>query len=119
MVLHNPLDSSNVVRCASQDLTSDEIAAHLKAGKAVKSLGVSWNHVIHCIIDDDLSIKRLQFQAIEEEQSTCGRSHPGAEIRSGLCADDARADAFFESLFRAFGGLGEPKPFGRKNKEED
>ena len=41
VVLHNPLDSSNVVRCASQDLASDEIAAHLEAGKAVKSLGVS------------------------------------------------------------------------------
>ena len=62
-----------MVRCASQDLTSDEIAAHLKAGKAVKSL-VFLNHVIHCIIDDDLSIKRLQFQAIEEEQSTVKKS---------------------------------------------
>ena len=27
--------------------------------------------------------------------------------------------AFFESLFRAFGGLGEPKPLGRKNRNED
>ena len=27
--------------------------------------------------------------------------------------------AFFESLFKAFGGLGEPKPFSRKNKDEE
>ena len=119
VVLHNPLDSSNVVRCASQDLTSDEIAAHLKAGKAVKSLGVSWNHVIHCIIDDDLSIKRLQFQAIEEEQATVEEVTPVQKFDQDFALMTLELTAFFESLFRAFGGLGQPKPFGRKNKEED
>ena len=88
VVLHNPLDSSNVVRCASQDLTSDEIAATSKRAKRSRAW-VSLESGIHCIIHDDLSIKRLQFEAIEEEQSTVGGSHPGAEIRSGLCADDA------------------------------
>ncbi len=119
VVLHNPLDSNNVVRCASQDLTGDEIAAHLEAGKAVKSLGVSWNHVIHCVINDDLSIKRLRFEVIEEEQFTAGEVTPAQKFDQDFALMTLELTAFFESLFGAFGGLGEPKPFGREKQEED
>ena len=75
--------------------------------------------MIHCIIDDDLSIKRLQFQAIEEEQSTVEEVTQAQKFDQDFALMTLELTAFFESLFRAFGGLGEPKPFGRKNKEED
>ena len=117
VVLHNPLDSGNVVRCASQDLTGDEIAAHLDAGKTVKSLGVSWNRVIRCVINDDLSVKRLQFEAIEEEKSTVEEATPAQKFDQDFALMTLELTPFFESLFRAFGGLGEPKSFGRRNKE--
>lgn len=119
VVLHNPLDSSNVVRCASQDLTGDEIAAHLEAGKQVKSLGVSWNNMIHCVINDDLSIKRLQFEAVEEDDVGSDEVTPAQKFDQDFALMTLELSSFFESLFSAFGGLDDPKPFSRKNKDEE
>ena len=118
-VLHNPLDSNNVVRCASQDLTGEEIAAHLDAGKHVKSLGVSWNNVLHCMVNDDLSIKRLQFEAIEEDIEGGEEVTPAQKFDQDFALMTLELTGFFESLFKAFGGLDAPKPMSRKNKDED
>lgn len=119
VVLHNPLDSSNVVRCTSQDLTGDEIATHLEAGKQVTSLGLSWNNVIHCMVNDDLSIKRLQFEAIEEDNEGVEDATPAQKFDQDFALMTLELMGFFESLFKAFGGLGDPKPMGRKNAEEE
>jgi recombination associated protein RdgC len=119
VVLHNPLDSSNVVRCASQDLAGDEIAAHLEAGKQVKSLGVSWNNMIHCVINDDLSIKRLQFEAVEEDNVGADEVTPAQKFDQDFALMTLELSGLFKSLFSAFGGLGDPKPFSGKNKDEE
>jgi len=119
VVLHNPLDSSNVVRCASQDLLGDEIASHLEAGKQVQSLGVSWNNVVHCVVNDDLSIKRLQFEAIEEDKESTDDVTPAQKFDQEFALMTLELMGFFDSLFKAFGGLGEPKPMGRKNEDEE
>ncbi len=113
VVLHNPLDSSNVVRCASQDLTGDEIAVHLEAGKLVKSLGLSWNNVLHCVVNDDLSIKRLQFEAIEEDREGGTEETPAQRFDQDFALMTLELQGFFDSLFKAFGGLDKPKPLGR------
>ncbi len=118
-VLHNPLDSSNVVRCASQDLTGDEIATHLEAGKQAKSLALSWNGVIHCMVNDDLSIKRLQFEAIEEDNAGMEDATPAQKFDQDFALMTLELDNFFTELFNAFGGLDEPRPMSRKNEEDD
>ncbi len=117
VVLHNPLDSSNVVRCASQDLTGDEIATHLEAGKQVKSLSLSWNNVIHAMINDDLSIKRLQFESVEEDHAGMEDATPAQKFDQDFALMTLELSGFFESLFKAFGGLDEPRAMGRKNEE--
>lgn len=119
VVLHNPLDSSNVVRCASQDLGGDEIAAHLDAGKRVVSLGVSWNNVIHCIVNDDLSVKRLQFESIEEDTEGMEDATPAQKFDQDFALMTLELSGFFKSLFTVFGGLEAPRPMGRKDKDGD
>ena len=54
-------DEGAILRCKRQDLSSDEIQMHLDSGKEVTKLAVNWNDAIECIIEDDLSIKRLKF----------------------------------------------------------
>ena len=66
--LLNPIDGGNVVRCKGQDLFSEEIQAHLGAGKQVKSLGVTWNSVVSCVLSEDLSVKRVKFVGMNEER---------------------------------------------------
>ncbi len=119
VVLHNPQDSNNVVRCTSQDLTGDEIAIHLDAGKQVKSLALSWNHVIHCLVNDDLSIKRLQFEAIEENMEGAEDVTPAQKFDQDFALMTLELSGFFNALFDAFGGLGEVRPMGRKNKDDE
>ena len=119
VVLHNPRDSSNVVRCANQDLTGDEISVHLAAGKQAKSLGLSWNQVLHCVVNDDLSVKRLQFEAIEEDKEGVEDETPAQKFDQDFALMTLELKGFFKSLFKAFGGLDEPKPLGRKDDDTE
>lgn len=117
-VLHNPLDSGNVIRCTSQDLTGDEIATHLEAGKTAKSLAIAWNNVIHCMVNDDLSIKRLQFAAIEEDNEGMQDATPAQKFDQDFALMTLELSNFLGELFKAFGGLAEPRPLGRKDEDE-
>ena len=49
------------VRCKRQDLRSAEIRGHIKAGKRVRRLALTWDDRINAVLDSDLSIKRLKF----------------------------------------------------------
>ncbi len=103
--LRSPDDESSTVRCKNHDLSSPEIQAHLKAGKEVIKLAVSWNDRMTFVLDDSLGIKRLRFLDLVLDQA--------AEINTD---DDAqRFDAdfaimshelaeFFPRLLEIYGG---------------
>ena len=107
--LFNPLDGSNVIRCKGQDLVSDEIQAHLAAGKRVKQLGVRWNNHLSCSIVEDLSIKRLRFEDIKEESENFQEESPAQKFDQEFVLMTLGLSAFFKSFFNAFGGLEDPK----------
>ncbi|MEJ2591319.1 MAG: recombination-associated protein RdgC [Candidatus Thiodiazotropha sp.] len=54
-------EDPGVLRCKGQDLGAEEMLAHLDAGKDVVKLSVSWDERLSCVIESDLSIKRLRF----------------------------------------------------------
>lgn len=58
-----------IVNCKRQDLLSDEIHAHLKAGKLVTRLALQWHNRIGLVIDDEFVIRRLQFLDLVQEQA--------------------------------------------------
>jgi len=105
--LYNPIDGSNIVRCKGQDLSSEEIAAHLEAGKQVKNLGVTWNSLLSCVIADDLSVKRLRFEGMVEEQANEEVESPEQKFDQEFAVMSLELTGFFESYFSAFGGLDE------------
>jgi recombination associated protein RdgC len=59
--LRDPRDERALVRCSGQDLGSEEIATHLRAGKEVVKLAVRWREHLEFLLDEDLSLKRLRF----------------------------------------------------------
>lgn len=94
-----------IVNCKRQDLLSEEIQAHLEAGKLVARLALQWNDRIGFVIDDDLVIRRLQFfdlvqtQAHESETETSEqRFDADFAIMTGEVA------ALLKRLFEVFGG---------------
>ena len=60
--LRDPRDSGSVVRCRGQDLGSEAIAAHIRAGKQVVKLALEWPERGSFILQEDLSIKRLRLE---------------------------------------------------------
>ncbi|MDZ7811146.1 MAG: recombination-associated protein RdgC [Arhodomonas sp.] len=43
------------------DLHSGEVTAHIKAGKLVRRLALTWDERMGLVLDADLSVKRLKF----------------------------------------------------------
>ena len=104
--LYNPAEDGNVVRCKGQDLFSDEIQTHLAAGKQVKKLGVLWKDALSCILEDDLTIKRLKFQDMVLEKADEADAESAAEqFDQDFAVMSLELSKFFKSLFKAFGGL--------------
>lgn len=106
--LYNPIDGSNIVRCKSQDLATDEIQTHLTAGKQVRSLGVSWNGLLSGVIADDLTVKHLKFEDIREEQESFDEESSAQKFDQEFSLMTLELTEFFKSFFNAFGGLDDP-----------
>lgn len=104
--LSNPLDTGNVIRCKGQDLDGEEIQQLLDAGKRCSKLAVVWKDSIRCIINDDLSLKRLKFEDTLLQQA----SETEAESREQQFDQDFAVMALelnqlCQDLFKVFGGL--------------
>ena len=105
--LFNPLEDSNVVRCKGQDLASEEIHAHLSAGKQVKKLGVVWNHTLSCVIGADLGISRLKFEdMILEKADEVDADSAAQQFDQDFAIMSLEVSKFMKSLSSAFGGIG-------------
>lgn len=97
-----------VVRCKKLDLTASEIRNHLESGMHVSKIALSWKEAIHCVIDDQLAIKRVKF-----EDSICDKANDrNPETKAeAFDADFAimtlELKNFIAALISAFGGEAE------------
>ncbi len=67
--LRDTHEDGGTVRCKRQDLGSEEIQQHLAAGKVVSKLALAWSDKLSLLIDDKLSIKRLRFEDLLQDQA--------------------------------------------------
>ena len=66
--LRAPEESGGIIRCKRQDLAAPEIKNHLDTGKQVIKLAISWSDRLSFIVDENLSIKRLKFLDLIQDQ---------------------------------------------------
>jgi len=66
--LRSPEEGGGSIRCKRHDLALPEIKNHLDSGKEVTKLAVNWADRIAFIIDENLSIKRLRFLDLIQDQ---------------------------------------------------
>ncbi len=103
--LRDGQDESGVIRCRGQDLTSDEVRGHLQAGKQVARLALEWDQRIACVLQEDLSIRRLRFldavgAALDDVEAETEEQRRDAEF--ALMSGELRH--FWARLLDVFGG---------------
>jgi len=108
--LKDPTEDPGVLRCKGQDLTAREVLGHLEAGKEVVKLGVAWEELIACTLEADMSLKRLRFLDLLQEQAA------DCQVESEADAFDAHFSLmalefrrFLPRLFEVFGGAVQEK----------
>ena len=67
-VLEDPSAEGCEVRVKRQDLISEEMRAHIDAGKRVRRLALTWGDRISAVLDADLSLRRVKFLDVIREQ---------------------------------------------------
>ena len=75
----------------------------------MKSLGVSWNNLLSCNIGDDLVVKRLRFEEMQEDTEQSQDISPAQKLDQEFALMSLELANFFQALFAAFGGLAEPR----------
>lgn len=53
-------NGDGIIRCKRQDLAANEIQNHLKSGKQVVKLGLTWRSRLCFTLEQDFSVKRIQ-----------------------------------------------------------
>jgi recombination associated protein RdgC len=102
--LRNPRESKNIIRCKNQELESEEIESHLKAGKRVIQLAINWRQAIGFVLGEDFSLKRLKFtDAIKEEAST-DADDAASQFDQDFAVMSLQLGTLIDELVEAFGG---------------
>ncbi len=58
-----------VVKVSKQDLTADEVVQHVKNGKTVTQLGLTWREQISFVLTQDFTLKRIQYLDVLQEEA--------------------------------------------------
>ncbi|NCA69959.1 MAG: recombination-associated protein RdgC [Sphingobacteriia bacterium] len=82
--LRDASDSASLIRCRGQDLVSEEILAHLRAGMRVVKLALSWDDRLEFVLADDLSLKRLRVADALLEEMGEDELDPAARLDAEL-----------------------------------
>jgi len=91
--------------CQKQDLTAEEIHAHLAAGKLVKRLALEWNERLGVIVDDDLIIRRIQqLDLVQAQINDAEIETPLQQFETDFLIMTAELTALIKRLFIVFGG---------------
>lgn len=94
-----------VIRCKNQDLHADEIRSHLDSGMFVNKVAISWKEAIHCILDDQLAVKRLKFEdKIQEQANDRNPDSKAEQFDADFAIMTLELKGFIAALLDAFGG---------------
>lgn len=97
-----------IIRCKQQDLTASEILSHLESGMHVSKIALTWKEAIHCVIDDQLAIKRLKFEdSISEKANERNPDSKAEQFDADFSIMTLELKAFIAALMAAFGGEGD------------
>lgn len=102
--LRDPTDTGAIVRCRRQDLETDEVREHVKSGKQVFQLGLTWEDRISFVLGEDLSIRKLRFlDAILDELNDDVRESAAAELDASFTLMTLELERLLAKIEEIFG----------------
>jgi len=94
-----------VVRTKKLDLTSSEVRNHLESGMRVSKISLCWKEAIHFVIDDQLTIKRMNFEdAIIEKANDCNAETKAEQFDADFSVMALELRGMIGDLIAGFGG---------------
>jgi len=103
--LRDPGEEGGVVRCKGVELDSEEISIHLEAGKQVVKLAMTWEENISFLLNEDLSIKRLKFGDVMQEQlDDSGAEDAASKFDASFAIMSMEFAKLLPAVLDAFGG---------------
>ena len=103
--LRNQRESRNTVRCKSQELESEEILAHIKAGKRAIQLALNWKEAIRFVLTEEFVVKRLKFEDVIQQQAQGDAEDKATQFDQDFAIMSLQINQFLEELLGAFGGI--------------
>jgi recombination associated protein RdgC len=103
--LRDNANINSVIRCKNQDLASTEIVNHLKTGMHVSKLALNWQQRLEFVLDEKLTVKRLRFaDMVQEQASEIEADDAAARFDVDFSIMALELSAFIAALIDAFGG---------------
>lgn len=107
--LRDSEDNGSVIRCKGQDLGSEEIRNHLRAGMQVVKLALDWDERLAFVLADDLSLKRLRVGDTLLDELEAG-DDPAARLDAEFALMALQLRELFTRLNTLFGLAGDEAP---------
>ena len=101
--LHAGAGGNGIIRCRNLDVSSAEIRAHASAGRRVKKLAMNWRESLSFVLHDDLSLRRLRFDAAVLEAAADGADDEASRFDADLAIMAGQLRAFLPELLAAVG----------------
>lgn len=106
--LRDVVEDGGIIRCKRQDLTTEEIQVHLDAGKRAVKLAIHWQEQLGCLVDDELTLKRLRFgEELLEQHNDIDSDDPVAAFDNDFTIMTLELSRFIPRLLEIFGGENE------------
>ncbi len=102
--LKHPDPDGGVITCRHQDLAAGEIRNHLKNGKYAVRLAIHWKDRLSCLLQEDLSLKRLRFGDVVTQGEDADADDAATRFDLDFSLMTLELNEFTAQLLRALGG---------------
>lgn len=101
--LVDPSEGGAKVRCSRQDLETDEVREHLKTGKQVVALGLTFDDRVSFVLTDDLVVRKFKLlDLVMDELANEDPESAQAEVFSRLTLMGLEVRRLFDKLDQVF-----------------
>jgi recombination associated protein RdgC len=102
--LKHPDPDGGVITCRRQDLAAGEVRNHIKNGKYAVRLALHWKDRLSCLLQEDLSIKRLRFGDVVTQGEEADADDAATRFDLDFSLMTLELNEFTTQLLRALGG---------------